>query len=260
MPETDYDSIVAQFDESYEIEEPEVEDETVTEEGTEVVDEQEQVDEEVDEVEESPEAEEQENPDTQQPDFQNDKQNQAFAELRRKAQENEKYAALVQKMAEQAGTSPDEIIQRFEQRALELEAQNQGVPVEVMQRLKTLETENQTVKEAAVAERLDKQIQNTIKEYGATEDEIKATFEEMFRSGVDPRTNPNADFEKFYKAAHLDKILEKKVNEAKQTSLSQKKKRQTQAAIPNGTGTSQPGTSDIDDLVKQDVNDILDNW
>ena len=253
MPETDYDEIVAQFDEGYEIEEPEVEDETVLD-DEEVVDEQEE-----ENVEEEQDEEQHQETETN-PDFQNDKQNQAFAELRRKAQENEKYAALVQRMAEQAGTDPDEIVKRFEERALELEAQNQGVPVEVVQRLKTLEEENKTVKEAAIAEKLDKQIQQTIKEYGATDDEIKATFEEMFRSGVDPRTNPNADFEKFYKAAHLDKILEQKVNEAKQTSLSQKKKRQSQAAIPNGTGTSQQGSSDIDDLVKQDVNSILDNW
>jgi hypothetical protein len=261
MSEIDYQSIVDSFDETWEPEESETVEETPEDLEDIEVEEADDV-EETDEQElESDESEESElEQEQQEPDFKEDKQNKAFAELRRKAEENEKAKQFLQQLANEAGVSEEEILNRYSQRALQAEAEKNNVPVEVMQRIKTLEEENRTVKESAVAERMDKQIRATIDKYGATDEDIRATFTEMLNSGVDPRTNPNVDFEKFYKAANFDKILENKVKEAQQTSLSQKKKRQAQAAIPNGTSTTQPGTSDIDDLVSKDVQDILENW
>jgi hypothetical protein len=255
--ELDYNSLVADFDENYDFEETVEESEEVEEVETDVEDTEDV--EETEETDTEDETTQEETEETQSDTFKNDKQNQAFAELRRKAQENEQAAAFLKRFADSAGVSPDEIVKRFEQKQLEQEAQKQNVPVEVLQRLRSLEEENMAVKSTLVGEKLDKQIQGVIEKYKATEDDIKATFNEMLNSGVDPRNNPNVDFEKFYKAANFDKILEAQVKEAKQTSLSQKKKRQEQAAIPNGTSTTQTGT-DIDDLVAKDVKDILENW
>jgi hypothetical protein len=254
--EFDYNSIVAEFDANWE--EPIQETDESNEEVEEVETQEVTQDEEVQESEEP--IEDEETQEETQETFKDEKQNKAFAELRRKAQENEQAAQFLKRFAETAGTSPEEVMNRFEQRLLEQEAQKQNVPVEVIQRIKKLEEENETIKSTTVAERMNTQIQSTIEKYGATDDDIRATFEEMAKSGIDPRVNPNVDFERFYKAANFDKILEKKVSEAKQSSLAQKKKRQEQAAIPNGVSTTQTDSSDIDDLVSQDVKDILENW
>lgn len=262
--EFDLDSIVADFDENYDFDgQDQDQDELEQDEELDELDNQDQDDLETDEEDESEqdeedleeEEEEEENTSTSK----DSKQNRAFAELRRKAQENEQAAQFLMKLAEQANVTPEEIIRRFEQKALEQQAQQQGVPVEVMQRIQALEQENVQVKSTLVGEKLDSQIKSVREKYKASDDEIKATFQEMFENGVDPRLNPNVNFEKFYRAANFEKILESKVKEAKQSSLEKKKKRQEEAAIPNGESATQI-SDDIDDLVNKDVAEILENW
>lgn len=252
MPEFDYNAIAAEFDAAWE-EAPQLQEEMTDEiETTEEITEDEEVETETDD-----EQLEEEN--TEVP-TEDEKRNKAFAELRRQAEDNKKAADFLQRLASQSGMSPEEVLQRFESRVLEDEAKQNNVPVEVMERLKNLEQENSLFKEQTVAQKMDRQIQDVITKYNATEDDIRSTFEEMFQSGVDPRINPNVDFEKFYKAANFDKILESKVNESKQKSLEQKKQRQQQAAIPSGTGVTQTGNSDTAELAKKDALDILANW
>jgi hypothetical protein len=65
-------------------------------------------------------------------------------------------------------------------------------------------------------------------------------------TGVDPRTSDNVDFEKFYRAANLDSIIQKEVANAKQQDLENKKKRQESASIGNGKSVS-PSSGDMDD-------------
>lgn len=261
MPENDFDfeAIAAEFDATYSEEATEeVEEVEETEETEEVTEDNHDNTEEIEQNEET--SEETEEVSSEETTAKENKSNQAFAELRRKAAENEKAADFLNKLANQSGMTPEEVLKRFEKKQLEDTAQKNGVPVEVMERIQKLEQENSSFKEENIAQKMDTQINDVISKYSATEEEIQATFEEMFRAGVDPRENPNADFEKFYKAAHFDKILEAKVNESKQESLSQKKKRQQQAAIPNGTSVTQTDNSDTTDLAKQDAADILANW
>lgn len=205
------------------------------EETPEVQTETEEVNEEPETVEEEPET-----PETPEaPPAEDDKRNKAFADLRRQAEENQKYAQFIQRMAEDNGVKPEDILARYEERQLQDQAQKSGVPVDFLKRQNQTESEIASLKEQLTAERLDKQIQSVIGKYGAQDSDIQAAFEEMFKSGIDPRENPNVDFERFYKAANLDSIIKKEVERSRQKDLEDKAKRQSSASIPNGASVSQ---------------------
>lgn len=191
--------------------------------------------------------------------FKDDRQNKAFAELRRQAEENKKFADFVNALATDAGVKPEEVLNRYQERRVQAEAEKQGVPVEVIQRLNALETENATMKEQTLGEDLDNQIKSVIDKYGIKNDDptLAETFADMLRNGVDPRMQ-KVDFEKFYRAANFDRLVQMEVEKTRQTDLDAKKKRQEQAAIPNGSSATQ--SDDILDQAAKDAKDILANW
>jgi hypothetical protein len=207
---------------------------------------------------ESQDAEEQEETQTEETTNPNDsdehKRNQAFQTLRQQVEENKKYADFINRLAQDSGVSPEEILNRYQERQLEAEAEQQNVPVDVLKRLNTLEQENSTTKEQLRAERMETQIESVKAKYGADDNAIRAAFEEMLDSGIDPRVTDNVNFEKFYRAANLESIIQKEVENARQKDLANKKQRQTSAAIGNGTSVSpsSDGLSDdeFDEILK----------
>jgi hypothetical protein len=207
------------------------------------------------EVPETPEAETPETPEVPE---EEDKRNRAFADLRREAEANKKYASFISKLAEESGVSPDEILARYEERQLAQQAEETKTPIEVLKRLNTLEQENKQSKESLRTERLDVQIQSAISKYSANDDSIRETFQYMMEAGIDPREQDNVDFEKFYRAANLDSIIQTEVEKSRQTDLENKKKRQDSASIANGTSVTQNSgdwsDEDVDDmLAKMDI-------
>jgi hypothetical protein len=196
---------------------------------------------------------EQENPNPNDEDA--DKRNRAFADLRRQADENKKYADFISRLAQDSGVSPEEILNRYQERQLEAEAEQQNVPVDVLKRLNTLEQENNFTKEQLRAERMETQIESVKSKYGADDNAIRAAFEEMLDSGIDPRVTDNVNFEKFYRAANLESIIQKEVENARQKDLANKKQRQTSAAIGNGTSVS-PSSDGLSD---DEFDEILKN-
>jgi hypothetical protein len=228
----DIDSILAEFEEEWE-------DEESTEDVSEESDE-------TQEVEEDPEVEEDDQPEVNPNDDDADKRNRAFADLRRQAQENEKYAKFIQRLAEEGGVTPDDLLARYEERNLQAEAERQNVPVELLKRQNSTESELAQLKEQMRAEKMDAQINSVVDKYGANDDSIREAFKYMVETGIDPRTADNIDFEKFYRAANLDNIIQKEVANARQADLENKKKRQESASIGNGTSVS-PSSGDLSD-------------
>lgn len=165
--------------------------------------------------------------------------NRAFAQLRRERDEAKKLADWISQVAEQNGTSPEEMMKNYQQASLQKEAETKGVPVDLLQRMKTLEEENATIKNQTFAERFNADVSNTISKYGATESEVDATFQYMKEKGLmDGVKSGQFSFEELHKLAHLDTLVEKKSTEAVQKSLSSKKKRQQEAPLPNGSGAA----------------------
>jgi K+-transporting ATPase c subunit len=208
---------------------------------------------------ESQDAEEQEETQTEETTNPNDsdehKRNQAFQTLRQQVEENKKYADFISRLAQDSGVSPEEILNRYQERQLEAEAEQQNVPVDVLKRLNTLEQENSTTKEQLRAERMETQIESVKAKYGADDNAIRAAFEEMLDSGIDPRVTDNVNFEKFYRAANVESIIQKEVENARQKDLANKKQRQTSAAIGNGTSVS-PSSDGLSD---DEFDEILKN-
>lgn len=182
-----------------------------------------------------------------------EKRNKAFAELRRERDEAKRFADFIKRMADDNGVAPEDILKRYDEKRLEVQAEKDGVPLDVLKRINALETENKEVKEREAAARLDAQIQSVMTKYNADDNAIKATFEEMFKAGVDPRTSSNVDFEKFYKAANFDSIVQAEIEKARQADLANKKKRQTDAVPPNGNSVTQSDG----DLSDEEVDSIL---
>jgi pyruvate/2-oxoglutarate dehydrogenase complex dihydrolipoamide acyltransferase (E2) component len=228
----DIDSMLAEFEEEWDDEESA---EDVSEET-----------EETEEVEEVSESEEQEEPEVNPNDEDADKRNRAFADLRRENEANRKYANFIQRLAEEGGVSPDDLLARYEERNLQAEAQRQQVPVELLKRQNATESELHTLKEQMRAERIDAQINSVTEKYGADDDSIRETFKYMVETGIDPRIADNVDFEKFYRAANLDTIIQNEVKTARQRDLEDKKKRQESASIGNGKSVS-PSSGDLSD-------------
>jgi K+-transporting ATPase c subunit len=237
----DLDSMMAEFETEWNDED----DDTEVETETEVEPEPEQNDDETEQ--------EQENPNPNDEDA--DKRNRAFADLRRQADENKKYADFISRLAQDSGVSPEEILNRYQERQLEAEAEQQQVPVEFLKESRETKSELTQLKEQLRAERMETQIESVKSKYGADDNAIRAAFEEMFDSGIDPRVTDNVNFEKFYRAANVESIIQKEVENARQKDLANKKQRQTSAAIGNGTSVS-PSSDGLSD---DEFDEILKN-
>mgnify|MGYP001217428593 FL=1 len=187
------------------------------------------------------------------------KRNRAFAELRRRAERNEKYAEAIRRIAERAGVDPDTIVERIRQKELEQEAQEKKVPVEILQRLKALEEENQRIREQTIAQQMQLQIEEVQKKFNATDQDIRDTFAYMLKAGIDPREVP-VDFEAFFKAAHFDRLLEQERKKAEQEFFSKKKERQEKAAASTHDGSAALSDDDIEAQIDKEVAAIVENW
>ena len=173
------------------------------------------------------------------------KRNQAFRKLRQQAEANKKYADFIQKLADDSGVSPEEILSRYQERQMEEQAERQGVPVEHLKKLNDTESRLAQLEEQLSAERFNTQVDAVVAKYGNDESLIRSTFEYMNQMGIDPKVH-QFDFEKLYRAANLDSIIQKEVDKAVQTNLENKRKRQESASIGNGSSVS-PSTGDLSD-------------
>lgn len=237
----DLSTMLAEFDKEWQ----ETEEEVESEESAEV---EQEADLEVEETEETEEVKPNPN------DEDTDKRNRAFADLRRERDEAKKYADFINQLASDSGVTPEEILNRYNERKLNNQAQQQGIPVDFLKKQNETEAKLSKLEESLAAERLDNQIKAVESKYGADEDSVRSAFQYMFEAGIDPRTTPNVDFEKFYRAANLDTIIQKEVQSARQKDLEDKKKRQESASIANGTSATQTGG----ELSDEDVDAMLE--
>lgn len=190
------------------------------------------------------------------------KRNEAFANLRKEAEQNRKYAQLIQELAEANGISPEEVVSRYQESKLKKDAEAQNIPVDVLKRLNDLETENKTAKEQAFVQRLEAEIGAAAQKFGIAEEnlesEVEATFTYAAERGIDLE-NSNVTFEEVYRLANLDTLTERAVKESQQKSLQDKKQRQQDAGIPNGVGNSQAQDDPLAGLASE-AKSIVADW
>lgn len=255
----DFEFDLDKFDAEYQEEAPteEVIEETVdetVEEETEVTDEE--VAAEDEEVEEDEPSSEEEPETIHDPDA--EKRNRAFADMRRQLEETKKYEAFMKQLAEQSGTSPEELMKRYEERKIEAEAKEKGVPVDVYKRLTELEQRDVQREQEVFSEKFNNEVNSVIEKESLSESDVENVFKYMAEEGfLSADGKPLIGFDKAYKLANLDTIVEKSKKEAVQDNLEKKRKRQQSSALPTGATTTQ-ADNEIDEQVKADVKALLD--
>lgn len=174
---------------------------------------------------------------------------QAFAEMRRKNEENEPLAKWVKEIAEKQGFSePSELINAFEQKKLEEEAKEKGVPPDVYKRLSELEKENQQKDETMYKDRFNSEVEKSKEKHDLSDDQITEVFRFMGQRGyIDDKSQATIPFEDAYILANKDNMLEKAKQDAQQEYLTKKQKKQNQAT-PNVGTNKEDKTGNTDEL------------
>lgn len=189
-----------------------------------------------------------------------DGRNQAFANLRRERDEFASDAQFIREFAASNGMTVEELRKQHEMAQLEKQAEEKGVPVEILQRLNDMERENNQVKEQAQAERFNTQVNATLAKYKGTEADFKATIEYAARNGMlDAVKNGTVSFEAAYKLANMDTLIEDAKKNAVQDNLASRKKRQQEAHVSVGSKAQTASTDELDDQVAADVKEILES-
>lgn len=227
--------------------EPEVVDDGF--EGTDDI-EQEEIEETTDDVEEeSPEEiDEQQQDDHLSDDAQ--KRDAAFASMRRELDAAKQQAAFVAKMAEHYGITPEQLQQQWHNDQLEQEAEQQGVPVELLREQANNKQEIEQLRSQMQTQNVQAQLAAVTQKYNASQEEISAAVDYAQQNGLsDLIFNGTVPFEQAFKLANMDSLIQKAEKGAVQKNLSAKKARQ-QAAAPATNGGKADPKADEQDLDK----------
>lgn len=176
---------------------------------------------------------------------------QAFAEMRRQLEANEPIAKWVQDLAVQQGfQNPQELIEAYEEQQLAREAEEQGVPVDVYQRLHRLEKENKESSEQAIRNQFNYEVEATRGKYNLNEEQLSHVFSYMAQQGYEAGSIP---FEDAYVLANRDHLLKDAEERGRQTYLEKKQKQQQQATPHIGTNAADKQSSDDLDYSKEAI-------
>ena len=191
------------------------------------------------------------------PDLDNaQKRDAAFAALRRERDEAARKAAFIEQFAAENGMTVEELQKNYMERKLAQEAEQQGVPVDVLKRLKTLETENQQIKEQTQMQSFNQQVNATLEKYNGGPETFESTLQYAAENGlIDALKGGAITFEAAYKLAHMDTLIETTKKSAVQEDLAARKRRQQEATIPAGGAADVP--TDFDESVKKDAAAII---
>ncbi|HDR5269517.1 hypothetical protein E8M24_18850 [Bacillus thuringiensis] len=191
--------------------------------------------------------------------FPNDKQNEAFARMRR---ENEQYQQQISDMQRfrdtiaeigaSRGMTPEQVLESYEQARLQQQAQETGVPVEYLQRMQAMESQLQNVN-SQFQEQEYQQIQNDTQnqlvalqqKYSLSNEDMSAFIDTAQQQGFDPRFAP---VEAYYLMMNQETITKRAVEQARQADLEAEKQRQL--TTPIGNKGSAAATPTMDDEVE----------
>lgn len=164
---------------------------------------------------------------------------EAFAQMRRQLEQYEPIAKWVEDLATQQGfKDPQELIEAFQQRKLEQEAEAQGVPVDVYKRLHDLEKENKQREEQLKATQFNAEVEQVKIKYNLDDAAITEVFRFMGQRGYDAGDIP---FEDAYVLANRDNLVKDAEERGRQTYL-ETKRQQQQAATPDAGTGAEDGT------------------
>lgn len=171
---------------------------------------------------------------------QSKEENAAFAELRRQKEAAEQQARLLEEVAAQYGMTPEQFQAAWKQEQEEKRAESQGISVDVLRRMESLESQLNQQKKSAAEQKFWGEVDSVKAKYDLTDNEINKIFSYIGDNGlVNTDTKlPSVSFEFAYKAANFDNVIDRKAKEAKQQALAAKKKRQSNSAKGHNTNSN----------------------
>lgn len=187
------------------------------------------------------------------PKFEQPKQNEAFKTMRlqmeeaqRQAKSNEQYKMFLEELAHQSGQTPEQLMESTRQIMLKRQAEQQNIPVDVLQRIQAQEKELAQFKEQSQAQVFNQNMGALVSKLQLKEDEVKQFFADAQAQNIDLRQVPN--LEMVYKGLYADVLIEKARQEAVQKQLADKRRRQEQANVvpTNSAPANIQGFSDRD--------------
>lgn len=172
------------------------------------------------------------------------KRNEAFKKLREEKEKLEQSDRFLNELASQYGISKDELITKFKEDRLKKEAEKQGIPLDQFKRMQTLEQEVQTIKQRYQQETFNYEAEKLVQKYNIPANQIESVFAQIGQLGMDVLANPKL-LEVAYKALNYDVALQK----GRQAQLEETKKRRETTASPtlgNKGGNVDTSVSDMD--------------
>jgi len=174
------------------------------------------------------------------------KEENAFARMRKenaelfgKLQTLSPYEKVIKQIAETSGMKPDEVVKFYEDKLIEDQAKQKGVTPEVIQLQKRIEE----IENRGIEEKFNSEMGKFVEAEGLDESSVEGFFLQCHEVGIDLRKV--SDISAIYRGFNFDKVLQKKLDEAEQTKLEQKKKRMETTGIQHGS-TQHETTYDVD--------------
>ena len=145
------------------------------------------------------------------------------------AEQNASYASVIKEIAQANGITPEELIKNYNDKKAAQEAEKQGIPVEVYNKLQALEQEVQVLRNKPIEEKFNTQINDLVKKYNLDEVAVGEFYKQAHENGFD--LLKVKDIEKVYSFLNVDKVI----NQKEQERLEQKEKIKKQAPLPPTT-------------------------
>lgn len=167
---------------------------------------------------------------------QQDKDANAFAEMR---VQNKAMSDMLKKIADATGiqyTDQNDMLAKLNSDALTKLAEKQGVPVEILQRMETLERNSQLYLQQQNESRLRAGFVNLKQDYGLSDEEMMNFAKQLDDDKVDLS---KVDLVAEYRNRNFEAIVQKRIDAAVAAALSKDQQAQAQSTQPNAQGAAQ---------------------
>ena len=167
---------------------------------------------------------------------QQDKDANAFAEMR---VQNKAMSDMLKKIADATGiqyTDQNDMLAKLNSDALTKLAEKQGVPVEILQRMETLERNSQLYLQQQNESRLRAGFVNLKQDYGLSDEEMMNFAKQLDDDKVDLS---KVDLVAEYRNRNFEAIVQKRIDAAVAAALSKDQQAQAQSTQPTAQGAAQ---------------------
>lgn len=176
---------------------------------------------------------------------QQDKDANAFAEMR---VQNKAMSDMLKKIADATGiqyTDQNDMLDKLNSDALTKLAEKQGVPVEILQRMETLERNSQLYLQQQNESRLRAGFINLKQDYGLSDEEMMTFAKQLDDDKVDLS---KVDLVAEYRNRNFEAIVQKRIDAAVAAALSKDQQAQAQSTQPTAQGAAQQAAAKTEQI------------